>query len=262
MAKRAKKEPTREEKLQSFLKGKFGTYNPEPTYQFNIGDSVLIGNLQDATICDILENGVYEIDYTSIDNNYGKPIVKPHQRRFVHWYDIRPINDTQISLIQNDDLRLNFSSQDIGGGIIGRTTHFGIDFSPEYQRDYVWDLKDKVALIDSIFNNIDIGKFVFIHNDYGTNDNSYTVLDGKQRTLTLLEFFENRFAYKGLYYNDLCARDKSHFNGFTIAVAEIDEISEEQILRYFISLNTAGKVMDMKHIKALQSKYDSMKGSK
>ena len=33
---------------------------------------------------------------------------------------------------------------------------------PDYQRGYVWEQEDKELLLDSIFKNIDIGKFVFI----------------------------------------------------------------------------------------------------
>ena len=74
---------------------------------------------------------------------------------------------------KNDDLSLSFSQQTIEGAIIHRANYFGIDFSPEYQRDYVWDLEDKVDLIDSIFNNIEIGKFVFIHNIFNYTNYSF-----------------------------------------------------------------------------------------
>lgn len=36
--------------------------------------------------------------------------------------------------------------------------------NPNYQRDLVWDLKDKELLIESIFEGIEIGKFTFIYN--------------------------------------------------------------------------------------------------
>ena len=250
--KKAVPELTREQKIQKFINERYGNYKPEPTYEFKIGDSVVIGSLEDVVICDVIGDGIYEIDFTRTECNYGNPIKYPHQKRFVHWYQIRPVNNNTVSLVKNDDLSLSFSQQTIEGAIIHRANYFGIDFSPEYQRDYVWDLEDKVDLIDSIFNNIEIGKFVFIHNPYGTNDNTYTVLDGKQRTLTLLAFYENRFPYKGLYYNDLSFRDKAHFLNYRVSVSEVDEISEEQILRYFISLNTAGKTMDKSHIEKVR----------
>ena len=67
-------------------------------------------------------------------------------------------------------------------------------------RGNVWDIEDKVKLIDSIFNNIDVGKFAFIKVPYKDNSPSYECLDGKQRVTALIEFYEGRFEYKGLKY--------------------------------------------------------------
>lgn len=54
-------------------------YIPEPTYQFEVGDEVKIGHLQDVVVEEVLENGkIYKIDFTSIDNNYGNPITNKH----------------------------------------------------------------------------------------------------------------------------------------------------------------------------------------
>jgi uncharacterized protein with ParB-like and HNH nuclease domain len=73
----------------------------------------------------------------------------------------------------------------------------------------VWELEDKVALIDSIFNNVDIGKFAFIHLNYGEKY-TYEILDGKQRMRAILDYYENRFQYKGKYFNELSCREQNH----------------------------------------------------
>ena len=174
-------EEQRQNDLNSFLKERT-EFCPEPTYFYNIGDRVVIGALEDVYVCDVINNKVYEIDYSSTDTNYGNPIKHEHQKMFVNWYDIRPYNDTEIkSVIQNNDLRLSYSQRHLGD-LFSKAYYFGTNFEPEYQREYVWELEDKVALIDSIFNNVDIGKFVFIHKEYG-EDYCYEVLDGKQRVL-------------------------------------------------------------------------------
>lgn len=245
-------EQTREQMLKRFLSDGFGTYEPVPTYEFNIGDRVSVGNLKDATICDKLEKGIYEIDYTSIENNYGNPIVTEHCKSFFWWYRIRPYHEEQASsFIKNEDLKLSFSQQSLEGGILGKVYHFGVNFNPDYQRGYVWEDTDKTALINSIFNNVDIGKFVFIRIDSIEND-LYECLDGQQRGKTLLEFFENKFAYQGYYYNDLCKRDQNHFNEYQVVIAETNELTKEQKLRYFLQLNCCGRVMDREHLKMVE----------
>jgi uncharacterized protein with ParB-like and HNH nuclease domain len=126
--------------------------------------------------------------------------------------------------------------------IFSKVYFFGVNFEPDYQRDYVWELEDKIALIDSIFNNVDIGKFAFIKKGY-SEDYLYEVLDGKQRMRAILDFYEDRFQYKGFYYSDLSYEDQCHINYYNINVAEASEMTKEQTLRYFLMLNTGGKQM-------------------
>ena len=226
-------------------------YMPEPTYQFAVGDRVDIGHLRDAVIHADIGNGIYEIDYTDFNNNYGRPIIKEHQRIFFAWYDIRPHHESpKESLIKNADVRLNYSQMSMNS-LFGKVYFFGTDFDPEYQREFVWELDDKVALIDSIFNNIDIGKFVFIHKDYG-NEFLYEILDGKQRMRAILDFYENRFQYKGLYYNDLCIRDRCHFKEYPVSIAEVSDCDRQQALKYFVMLNKHGRIMDKAQIEKVE----------
>lgn len=222
---------------------------PEPTYQHKIGDRLVYGYLKDVYITDILENGkLYEIDYTQIDNNYGNPIIHKHQKRIITWLDARKHREPDIiTLEKNKNLNLYYSNRDIND-LFMKAYKWGVDFEPEYQREYVWDIEDKVLLIDSIFNNIDIGKFVFINIDNKSNKFSYEVLDGKQRMDAILGFYEDRFPYQGKYFSDLSRKDKRHFKNYSISIAEIKDITKEQILRYFLMVNTTGKVMRKEHL--------------
>ena len=247
MAKKAKqvKKYTPEELIKrSFLDLE---YCPEPTYSFNIGDSVHIGNLKDAIIDYISEDGkAYVIDFTNVDNNYGHPIETPHTKRAFCWYEIRPIVDNTDSFIQNKDIEISFSNITIQS-LISKALHFGVDFNPEYQRDLVWSMNDKIALLDSVFHNIEIGKFAFIHNGCSAFY-MYQILDGKQRLTTLLDFYLNKFPYRGKYFNDLSIEDKRWFLNRQVAVGEMREATEELIIKYFIMLNTTGHVVDKKHL--------------
>ena len=230
---------------------------PEPTYFFNVGDKVAIGRLLDCTILEVHEGGkFYKMSYSVVHENYGKPYREEGLARYVMWYNIRPIATETKSLIQNGDVRLNFSTTHIGD-ILSKAYHFGLDMNPDYQREYVWEEKDKVALIDSIFSNIDIGKFCFVHRDY-SEELLYEVLDGKQRVRTILDFYENRFQYKGKYFNDLSVQDQNWFENYTISSATIDNQSKKTILKYFLMLNRSGKKMDETQLEKVQEMYDSI----
>ena len=147
-------------------------------------------------------------------------------------------------------MRIDFVNSTIES-LIHKYYAFGINMNPDYQRDYVWELSDKQLLIDSIFNNIDIGKFAFIHLDYNTWNKTgyaYEILDGKQRLKTIIDFYENRFPYKGVYYNDLSGMDKRIFKNHSIVQGEVSETERKDVLKYFLMLNRTGKVMDQKHL--------------
>ena len=261
MARKKVAPPTPEEKLAYDLKDKRRRLNfiPEPTYRFAPGDRVHIGNLHEPRVIEVLDGGkiyLFEFNGTHYVNNYDggqttrELVIDEPIRRYAFWFDLRPIHTTTESLIQNGDIRLSFSTRTIDS-LISTAYHFGLDMDPDYQRGYVWTDEDRVALIDSVFNNIDIGKFVLVHNDY-TDEYLYEILDGKQRVRALLDFYENRFPYKGKYFNDLSIRDQFWFCQKTIPVAEVDKTNRKALLRYFLMLNTAGKTMAQEHLDSVR----------
>ena len=99
-----------------------------------------------------------------------------------------------------------------------------------------------------MFNNIDIGKVTFVKNGYNTDKMWYEILDGKQRLVALKDFFENRWAYKGMYFQDLHPRDQGHLEDYSISKGESQNLTENQKKRLFIRMNTAGHVVDIKHL--------------
>jgi hypothetical protein len=69
-----------------------------------------------------------------------------------------------------------------------------LNLRPEYQRRLVWDTVKKSRFIESLLMNIPVPP-VFL---YETDLNRYEVMDGQQRLNTILEFYDNNLALKGL----------------------------------------------------------------
>ena len=229
-----------------------------PTYFFKVAEEVIYGAFKKCVIDDIFDNGkYYGLICDSVDNNYGNPI-EYKTYRVAAWQEIRPINHGNTSFSENQDIKMYFNNSTIKS-LLYYNYSFGIDFNPEYQRGYVWDQKDKELLIDSVFKNIDIGKFVLIHlsdKEWFNREFSYEILDGKQRLSTLIEFYENRFAYNGKFYNDLSAKDKRVFENHIVSFAEVQEMDKQMVLRYFLMLNRTGKSMDKKHLEKVEKMLD------
>lgn len=240
---------TTEQKMQSALEHyiSFKKHKSlgEPTYIHNIGEHVRVGNLENCVVCDVQEidgEVVYGFSYGENGDNY----------MYDAWYNVRKDSPRGITnFSSNDDIRINFYNTSLES-LLNKYYLSGVDMNPSYQRDYVWDDKDRESLLDSIFNHIEIGKFAFIEKDY-SSDISFEILDGKQRLSTLLAFYENRFPYKGAYFDDLSPKDKYTFLDANVSVGTTREMSREQIYRYFYTLNKCGKVMDEAHLEHIKS---------
>lgn len=235
-------------------------YLNEPTYHFNVGDEVRYGALKQCVIDEILYDGkVYGMKCIGTDNNYGKPI-EFETYRVAAWNEIRPLSVGNTNFSKNQRVMLYFNQSTIEH-LLFDYHNFGIEMDPDYQRGYVWSDDDKEALLDSIFNNIDIGKFVLVRlegEDYERNKMSYEILDGKQRLNTIVEFYENRLSYKGVYYNDLSLEDRYYFKNHHISLAEIDTCDKKTILTHFLMLNQTGRSMDKEHLDKVKAMYDNL----
>lgn len=230
-------------------------YCPEPSYQYEVGQTIKVGLLENTLILEKLFDGkIYKVEYDSkVKVGYSEEKLI-RETNYYCWYNLRPESDNKESFIENDDVRIHYMHMMLES-IFSKKYYFGIDMDPDYQRGYEWTLEDKQKLIDSIFKNIDIGKFAFIHRRFSANEPLYEVLDGKQRVNALCEFYENRFPYKGKYFNELSGKDRNHFCNYGVDVAEIAQADKATILKYFLMLNTGGKQISEEHLAKVEQMY-------
>lgn len=233
-----------------------GSVPKNPTRLFKVGESVRWGNHKNVTVTEVLFDGLgYLLHYDYMGESYGKPtrMVDDH---ILEWMDVFPLSaycKSDAPLHIKDDIRINFFNNDIGS-LMNKVYNTGVDFNPDYQRDLVWSMEQKLALIDSIFNNVDIGKFTFIHYDFNKDRVfHYEILDGKQRLSTILEFYEDRFTWNGKKFSELCFSDAHHFTGFPIIQGEVSQLTDQQIYRLFIKMNTSGTPVSNEHLDKIKS---------
>ncbi len=94
---------------------------PAPTYFFNVGDSVHIGNLLNSIIQEVLLNGkLYRIQYSVKYTNYGNPYIEDGLERYVWWYEVRPVSTNTESLFAQNDMKLSYTQRTIESLLIMR----------------------------------------------------------------------------------------------------------------------------------------------
>jgi len=136
-----------------------------------------------------------------------------------------------------------------------------------YQRGLVWSINEKQLLIDSIYNNIEIGKFVirartwaWVEKRLNKGQVKYTafadVVDGKQRLNALLDFVTNQFPDSfGNYWKDLSEHARYKFQKYMkFSYFEIDEAATDaEVLQQFLAINFTGAPMSREHIEYVKS---------
>lgn len=229
----------------------------KPTRFFEKGEMVIYGHHDKTEVLSTDNDGAtYKIRNFGI-NNKG---MKYEDFQEVSWFQLFKTGSQKDSnFTQKQQFRMDQSNRNISGLLsMVHGDYAGVDFTPDYQRDYVWTYDDKVKLIDSIFNNITIGLFVFAKLPYNDGSKGYEIIDGKQRLTALVDFFEDRFTYQGLLFSQLSNADANHFENYGVSIGILNEPTEKEKYAAFLAVNTFGKVMDEKHLESVKKKYEEM----
>lgn len=138
-----------------------------------------------------------------------------------------------------------------------------LDLDPPYQRRSVWTLKDKQFFLDTIFRNYP-SPAIFLHK---TIDNAgqatYHVVDGKQRTETILAFVADKIRIAkdygdvrldGKKWSDLAGELdlKQQFWNYQITIEQIDLIDGTVVNEVFGRLNRNSRrltAQELRHAK-------------
>ena len=191
-----------------------------PTYTFNAGDRVEYGAWDFCEVREVCENGKFYLIYQETDNiQYGRNLGRKNELRYHRWTELRMYRPLEVRekveiLVKEEELSISYQQRDVRS-LLHTHYYFGIDVNPDYQRGNVWTGEQRHMLIDSIFKRIDIGKFTLIQRPYDKEvTHYYEMLDGKQRLLALVDFFEDRFRYKGRYFSELSMSDQNHFESY------------------------------------------------
>ncbi|WFU27239.1 DUF262 domain-containing protein [Bradyrhizobium sp. CB1717] len=121
-----------------------------------------------------------------------------------------------------------------------------LDMDPPYQRRSIWNQPYKEFFIDTVLNDYPCPAIFLYENITPEGVAKYSVVDGKQRLLTLFEFANNEFAvssestvrkYRDKYFQDLDDDAKRGFWRYQFAVEFIPSEDETLINTIFDRIN-------------------------
>lgn len=110
---------------------------------------------------------------------------------------------------------------------------------PPYQREFVYNLEQEKAVINTVLNGFPLNIMYWVKN----NEESFEILDGQQRTLSVLHFLDHKFAidYQGhqVYVDSLADDAFEKIMNYEFMIYECEGTDSEK-LSWFEIVNVAG----------------------
>ncbi len=119
-------------------------------------------------------------------------------------------------------------------GVVGYDER--LDIRPRYQREFVYTGKQRDEVIRTVMKNLPLNVMYWCK----TGDDSYEVLDGQQRTVSLCEYVDGSFSVDDMYFDNLPQDKREQILGYKLFVYVCDGTDSEK-LDWFRIINIAGE---------------------
>ena len=111
-----------------------------------------------------------------------------------------------------------------------------LNIRPPYQREFVYKKDQRRAVIDSIVKNFPLNVMYWVE-----TGESYELLDGQQRTLSICQFINGDFAIgKSMYYKNLTPDEKNAILDYKLMIYICRGGTDREKLDWFKIVNIAG----------------------
>lgn len=122
------------------------------------------------------------------------------------------------------------------GGVIG----YGgkLDIRPPFQREFIYDPKERNAVINSILKGFPLNVMYWADREDGT----YEIIDGQQRTISIAQYVAEKpgFSFQGLGFDNQQSDIKEKILDYELMVYVCSGTDSEK-LEWFEIINIAGK---------------------
>lgn len=115
-----------------------------------------------------------------------------------------------------------------------------LNIRPKYQREFVYKDKQRDSVIETVRKNYPLNVMYWVVNE----DDTYEVLDGQQRSISICEYVEGKFSLniegQVLYFHNLQNTEKDQILDYKLMVY-FCEWSDKEKLDRFKTINIAGE---------------------
>lgn len=111
-----------------------------------------------------------------------------------------------------------------------------LDIRPPYQREFIYKDKQRDAVIATVTQNFPLN--VMYWADCG--DDTFEVIDGQQRTISICQYVSGEFAYMFRYFHNLTEDEREQILNYKLMVY-ICKGTDSEKLKWFHTINIAGE---------------------
>jgi uncharacterized protein with ParB-like and HNH nuclease domain len=118
-------------------------------------------------------------------------------------------------------------------GVVGFNGKLNI--RPPYQREFVYNDKQREAVIDTITRNFPLNTMY-----WAVAPDGFEIIDGQQRTISICQYVDGVFSYKDRYFHNLQQDEKDAILDYKLTVYQCQGADSEK-LGWFRTINIAGE---------------------
>jgi hypothetical protein len=118
-----------------------------------------------------------------------------------------------------------------------------LNIRPKYQREFVYRDKQRDAVIDTVRKNFPLNVMYWVK-----NGDTYEVLDGQQRTISICQYVSDRYSIKDIYWHTLTNDQQEQILNYKLMVYFCEGADSEK-LAWFRIINIAGEKLTEQELK-------------
>ena len=111
-----------------------------------------------------------------------------------------------------------------------------LDIRPKYQREFVYNGKQRDAVIETIKNSFPLNVMYWVKTDEG----NYEVMDGQQRTISVGQYVNGDFSLNDRFFHNLTDKEQEQILGYELMIYFCEGTDKEK-LDWFKIINIAGE---------------------
>ena len=128
----------------------------------------------------------------------------------------------------------------------GGVTGYGgkLDIRPPFQREFIYNDKERNAVIDSILKGFPLNVMYWADRENG----EFEIIDGQQRTISVAQYVEGDFSFNDQYFHNLPSDKQDLILDYELMVYVCTGTASEK-LEWFKTINIAGKELTTQELR-------------